>query len=174
MTPVIFDVADEWNCVLQSIDGKNNLQTILSDEIEIINSAGPSRGKIDQNKDFWTGGFRHELNSQWSWCTRDSPEPIEASIISSMEMSAKDDAKNQTKDENCLSVRFTHSEAPQARNCTASEIYLSCESVEKYPSNLLVRFSSLDVTLYKKHSNHSQTQGAEPIAAPKRAKKTLV
>jgi hypothetical protein len=34
------------------------------------------------DKTFWTGGFKHELNAMWAWCTKDVPMPIDDSMAS--------------------------------------------------------------------------------------------
>jgi hypothetical protein len=96
-------------------------------------------------KAFWTGGFKHELNAMWAWCTKDSPEPIDDSMTTDIvgdvttekpkEGTKRVKVKNQ--DYNCLLASFE--DATLSCNlCNAQDVYLGCESVEKLPADLLV------------------------------------
>jgi hypothetical protein len=99
--------------------------------------------KSATGKQFWTGGFRHELQAQWSWCTKDSPEMIDQTILPSMAVAITvagvRTGRTELDDMNCLSITYEASYGIAISLCNSSNIYLSCESVEKYPSELLVR-----------------------------------
>jgi hypothetical protein len=137
--------------------------------------------EFTSEKEFWTGGFRHELNGQWSWCTKDSPEPIPSTMLTggvivestSTEAGAKQ-RRTKEDDYNCVSVTYEATGDMFARSCNATNIYLSCESVEKYPSELLVRFLQCAAMQNKLVFIHSLIKDAEQIVALKRAKEMLV
>jgi hypothetical protein len=103
--------------------------------------------KSAAGKEFWTGGFWHELNALWSWCTKDSPESITftENFITVVTNEGKTKRERTKRDDlNCLTAKYqARSVGLEARDCKASEVYLSCESVEKYPSDLLVRLKQI-------------------------------
>jgi len=100
-------------------------------------------------KSFWTGGFKHELNAMWSWCTRDSPEPIDDGMTTDMTgdsttpkpQEGQKRVQNANADNNCMQSNFDSTGALSANLCDAKSIYFACESVEKMTADLLVLFS---------------------------------
>jgi hypothetical protein len=97
------------------------------------------------DRSFWTGGFKHELNAMWAWCTKDSPEPIDDSMTTDIVGDVTTEkpregvkrAKVESQDLNCLNAVF-ESQSLSASFCEASSVNLACESVEKTPADLLV------------------------------------
>jgi hypothetical protein len=104
------------------------------------------------SKAFWTGGFKHELNAMWAWCTKDSPEPIDDSmttdIVGDVTTEKPKEGVKRTKvasqDFNCLLANF-YDAALSCNLCKASSVYLGCESVEKLSEDLLVRLVSTNL-----------------------------
>jgi hypothetical protein len=97
------------------------------------------------SKAFWTGGFKHELNAKWAWCTKDIPEPIDDSmttdIVGDVTTEKPKEGVKRTEvaseDFNCLLANFEDA-ALSCNLCKASSVYLGCESVEKLSADLLV------------------------------------
>jgi hypothetical protein len=86
---------------------------------------------LTENKAFWTGGFKHELNNMWSWCTKDSPEPIDESLITEV---SSDKSK---LDDNCIQMVFDYSILLSNDKCDA-RFTLACESFTKSVVDLVV------------------------------------
>jgi hypothetical protein len=109
-------------------------------------------GKVEAaiKKAFWTGGFKHELNAMWAWCTKDSPEPIDDSMTTDIvgdvtTEKPKEGAKRkkvETQDFNCLLASFDDASL-SCNLCNAKSVYLGCESVEKLTADLLVSVQTL-------------------------------
>jgi hypothetical protein len=120
MMPVVFDSEDEFAC----------LQTAL------MNGKVP----VTEETSFWTGGFKHELNDLWAWCTRDSPMPLEETVAKGIVSEQRKD-KSDADDFRCLHATFDPNGAiAMGQNlCEAKAVHLACESVEKYVADLLVR-----------------------------------
>ncbi|XP_059481817.1 uncharacterized protein LOC132200398 isoform X2 [Neocloeon triangulifer] len=98
--------------------------------------------KYASNKEtkYWTGGFKHELNNMWSWCTKDSPDPMDENLVT--ELSKEKDKS----DNNCVSMSTSVGGSITLTNylCNItmatdsnSSIYLACESIDKTPDDLL-------------------------------------
>jgi len=86
----------------------------------------------------------------WSWCTRDSPEPIDDSMTTDMTgdsttpkpVEGQKRVKSVNDDNNCMLTNFeTGGGGLGANLCEAKSVYLACESVEKLTADLLVLFS---------------------------------
>jgi hypothetical protein len=118
------------------------------------------------------------LQAKWSWCTKDSPEVIDETIQQSLSETSSElefiNGRTVKDDLNCLKVNYES--GVLTSSCDASQVYLSCESVEKYPSDLLVKLSIFKsiCPLIHKIKLCSPIQNAVPSALLKRAKGMLV
>lgn len=87
---------------------------------------------MKDNQAYWSGGFKHELNNMWSWCTKDSPEPIDESLITEVS------ADKSRIDDNCVQMAFEYSIQLTNQKCDA-KFTLACESFTKSVVELVVR-----------------------------------
>ncbi|CAB3379238.1 Hypothetical predicted protein [Cloeon dipterum] len=107
MQPVIVDTMDESQCLA------SKLQSI-----------------VPPNTAYWSGGFKHELNNMWSWCSKDSPEPIDDSLITEI---SNDESKFE---DTAIQLSFDYSTL--LTNWKPENTYnLMCESVEKTTIDLV-------------------------------------
>ncbi|XP_059476327.1 uncharacterized protein LOC132197211 [Neocloeon triangulifer] len=101
MQPVLIETLEESQCLATSLPAN-----VTADEA------------------YWTGGFKHELNNMWSWCTKDSPEPIDESLITEV---SNDKSKF---DDTAIQLSFDFSS--MLTNWKPENKYnLMCESVTK-------------------------------------------
>jgi hypothetical protein len=102
--------------------------------------------KEAREQNFWLGGFKHELNAMWAWCTKDSPEPIDSTITTEISGDVTTEKPNEgsrrtkveNEDYNCLLANFD-SATFSCNLCDVKGVNLACESVDKLPADLLVR-----------------------------------
>jgi hypothetical protein len=97
---------------------------------------------------YWTGGFRHELQAKWSWCTKDSPDPIDPSFYASLGLPSESypgtgaettpRGRTEKDDLNCAAVELSIEGGVSSSFCNATKVFLFCESVEKDLTDLLV------------------------------------
>jgi hypothetical protein len=91
--------------------------------------------KEQREKIFWTGGFRHEIQVRWSWCTRDIPEPIDDRLLSLLDENKAESTRGDEQPKNsdylkCMTAERGFTEL-QEKNCD-SKAYLLCTSTERF------------------------------------------
>ncbi|XP_065346726.1 uncharacterized protein LOC135943983 [Cloeon dipterum] len=89
---------------------------------------------------FWTGGFKHELNNMWSWCTKDSPEPIDNDLMTDVS------SNGDNNDLNCIimtagagiSTTLTNVFCNITQTKDSEPLNLACESIDKTTNDLVI------------------------------------
>ncbi|CAB3360500.1 Hypothetical predicted protein [Cloeon dipterum] len=83
---------------------------------------------------FWTGGFMHENYNAWSWCTKDSPRPIDLGMLTDIKY------LENGEDINCIAI-FVGTDGQYMSNvlCNTNGTnttmpLVACESVNKRPT----------------------------------------
>jgi len=102
-------------------------------------------GKVPnaEGTNYWTGGYKSKIHSLWSWCTKDTPEPVDEYMASDI---TQDRLQKNGPPADCLSASYITKSSTGNFNlfgnvCDDKAANLACESVEKVPADLLVRLS---------------------------------
>ncbi|XP_065340132.1 uncharacterized protein LOC135939591 [Cloeon dipterum] len=119
------------------------MQPLIFTEETKINDfiTAASLAKIEKDTRFWTGGFRHEISRMWSWCTKDTPLPIDDDLL-------LDITDNSDKtDNNCVSISINISTSKYSMPnilCNTDETtdpsppHLACELIAKKPNDKMI------------------------------------